>query len=142
MKRRTRIFAMATALMMPSLGMAAWYGVTKYSDQDDRLGRILRDYGYRELTPPSRLFGPGTLITVETLSTGALSLHLACKMNDEALAALWQRSTTLDRRLVAVSFNLQFSRRCADGRQGPSHRQEDQGHRCLSPEHERGHNVP
>ena len=62
---------------------------------------ILRDYGYRELIPPSRLFGPGTLITVETLSTGAVSLHLACKMNDEALAALWQRSTTLDRRLVA-----------------------------------------
>ena len=101
MKRRTRIFAMATALMMPSLGMAAWYGMTKYSDQDDKLGSILRDYGYRELTPPSRLFGPGTLITVETLSTGAVSLHLACKMNDEALAALWQRSTTLDRRLVA-----------------------------------------
>ena len=101
MKRRTRIFAIATALMMPSLGMAAWYGVTKYSDQDDKLGSILREYGYRELTPPSRLYGPGTLITVETLSTGALSLHLACKMNDEALAALWQRSTTLDRRLVA-----------------------------------------
>ena len=51
MKRRTRIFAIATALIMPSLGMAAWYGVTKYSDQDDRLGRILRDYGYRELIP-------------------------------------------------------------------------------------------
>ena len=46
MKRRTRIFAMATALMMPSLGMAAWYGMTKYSDQDDKLGSILRDATY------------------------------------------------------------------------------------------------
>ena len=79
------------------------------------LGRILRDYGYRELTTPSRLFGPGTLITVETLSTGAVSLHLACKMNDEALAALWQRSMTLDRRLVAsIRQTFDFSSRRPD----------------------------
>ena len=45
-----------------------------------------------QIHSPSRLYGPGTLITVskEILSTGALSLHLAFILNDEALAALWR----------------------------------------------------
>jgi len=103
MTRRTRILIIAAALLMPSLAMGAWYGITRFSDHIDRtdgLGKILHGYGYLELTPPSRLFGPGTIATVETLSDGSLSLHLACKLSDQALSAMWQKSTTLDRSMV------------------------------------------
>jgi hypothetical protein len=99
-KPRARIFALAAILLLPPLGMATWYGMSRTSDKDDQITRILIDYGYVAVTPPSRLFGPGTITTVETLPNGTLQLHLACRMNDDALAAMWQKSTTLNRRLV------------------------------------------
>jgi hypothetical protein len=100
MKRRTRIAAFVTVLLTPSLGMAAWYAATKASDKDNDLSELLGNYGYVELSPPSRLYGPGTIATVETLPTGALRLHLACKLGEDVLASLWQKSMTLDRRMV------------------------------------------
>jgi len=100
MKRRTRIAAIAAVLLAPPIGMVAWYGATKASAGNDGLNGVLGKLGYYEVTPPSRLYGPGTIITVEKLSTGALALHLACKVNGEALSSLWQKSMTLDQRMV------------------------------------------
>jgi hypothetical protein len=90
----------ATLLLLPLFGLATWHWMSKPIDTDDQLSRVLRDYGYSEVTPPSRLFGPGTITTVETLANGKVQLHLACRMNDGALAAMWRKSTTLSRRLV------------------------------------------
>src|SRR5438067_7273796 len=61
----------------------------------------MRGSGYYELQPPSRLGGPGTINTVETLSDGSLRLHPTCTMDKNALAALWQESVTVDRHLVS-----------------------------------------
>jgi hypothetical protein len=98
---RTRTFVLGATLLLPLLGLATWYWMSKPSDKDDQLTRVLQDYGYSAVTPPSRLFGPGTITTVETLANGKKQLHLACRMNDDTLAAMWQKSPTLNRRLVA-----------------------------------------
>jgi hypothetical protein len=100
MKGRTRIAAIAAVLLAPPLGMVVWYEATKASASDDGLNGVLEKLGYYEVTPPSRLYGPGTIITVEERSDGALNLHLACKINEDALAGLWQRSMTLDQSVV------------------------------------------
>jgi hypothetical protein len=101
MKTKTRVLVFAAALLLPPFGLAGWYAAATFLDGGDRLARILRDAGYTELTPPSRFFGPGKITTVETLRNGSVRLHLACEMNDDALAARWKESVTLDRRLVA-----------------------------------------
>ena len=98
---RARIFALGATLLLPLFGLATWYWMSKPSEKDGQLAHILRDYGYVAVTPPSRFFGPGTITTVETLPDGTLQMHLACRMNGDTLAAMWQKSTTLNRRLVA-----------------------------------------
>ena len=50
------------------------------------------------MTPPSRLFGPGTIATVEKLSDGTLQLLPTCIMNDGALPGMWDISPTTERR--------------------------------------------
>ena len=102
-KRKTkklgaRVFALSAILVLPSLGLATWYWVVQ--PPGEQLTRMLRDYGYVAVRPPSRLFGPGTFTTVETLPDGAMQLHLACRMNNDGLAAMWQKSTTLNRRSI------------------------------------------
>lgn len=72
------------------------------SDANDRLTRVVEDYGYSAVTPPSRLYGPGTIMTVETLPDGTLRLHPACKMNDGILAAMWSTSPTINRSLISA----------------------------------------
>jgi hypothetical protein len=52
--------------------------------------------GYLELSPPSRLFEPGTITTVETLSDGSVQLHLACRMDNEELRKLTNTSGTVN----------------------------------------------
>jgi hypothetical protein len=100
MKGRTHIAVIAAVLLVPPIGMVAWFGTMKASNSNQGLHGVLGKLGYYEVSPPSRLYGPGTIVTVETRSTGALDLHLACKVNGDALASLWQRSMTLDHRMV------------------------------------------
>ena len=132
MKRRTRIAAIAAVLLAPPIGMVAWYGATKASAGNDGLNGVLGKLGYYEVTPPSRLYGPGTIITVEKLSTGALDLHLACKVNGDALSSLWQKSMTLDQRMV-TNIEQQFELRSQRVERSDSscQRQEHQGRRRL-----------
>jgi hypothetical protein len=94
----TRKIALAAALLLPMLGLGGWFAIA--SDNAGRLKPILGEYGYTALTPPSRFFGPGTFVMVEPRNDGTLTLHLACKMDNAALAALWQRSGTLDQSFV------------------------------------------
>jgi hypothetical protein len=97
---RARIFVIGSVLLLPLLGLATWYWISKPSEHDGELARILRDYGYVALTPPSRFFGPGTITTVETLPDDTVQLHLTCRMNENSLAAMWRKSTTVNRRLA------------------------------------------
>ena len=99
---KLRIAMFAAFALLPFLGLAAWYWASVPSDGNDRLTRIVQDYGYSAVTPPSRLFGPGTIMTVETLSDGTLRLHPACKMNGGILAALWNTSPTINRSLISA----------------------------------------
>jgi hypothetical protein len=98
---KVRAAVLGAVLLLPILGLAVWYWMVTRSEADE-LTRIVRQYGYTAVTPPSRLFGPGTITTVETLPNGTLQLHLACKMDDNALAAMWQKSPTVDRSLVSA----------------------------------------
>lgn len=66
---KVRVTALGAILLLPVLGLAAWYWMATRSDAD-QLTRIVGEYGYSAVTPPSRLFGPGTITTVETLSNG------------------------------------------------------------------------
>ena len=97
---RARFLVLGATLLLPLFGLAIWYWISK-PPENSPLTRVLRDYGYVALTPPSRFFGPGTITTVETLPNGTLQLHLACKVDDDVLAAMWRKSTTLNRRLIA-----------------------------------------
>src|SRR5258705_9461301 len=67
---KARMAMLGAFLMLPFLGLGIWYWATRTSDTDDRLRRIVEKYGYSAVTPPSRLFGPGTFATVEKLSNG------------------------------------------------------------------------
>jgi hypothetical protein len=98
---KLRAAVLGAVLLLPVTGLAVWYWLTTRSEADE-LTRIVRQYGYTAVTPPSRLFGPGTITTVETLPDGTMQLHLACKMDDSTLAAMWQKSPTVDRSLVSA----------------------------------------
>jgi hypothetical protein len=99
---KLRLAMVAVFVLLPFLGLAAWYWMTLPSDANDRLTRVVEGYGYSAVTPPSRLFGPGTIMTVETLSDGTLRLHPACRMNDGILAAMWNKSPTINRSLISA----------------------------------------
>jgi hypothetical protein len=99
MTRKLSIWLPAAALMLPLAGLGIW-NVSQPGDHNG-LGELVEESGYRELTPPSQLFGPGTIGTVEKLSDGSLQLHLACSMDNEELAALWQQSSTINRQFAS-----------------------------------------
>jgi hypothetical protein len=100
---KVRVAVLGAILAAPVLGLTVWwYAVSPESARGDQLTLALNDFGYDAVVPPSRLFGPGTITTVETRSDGTLKLHLACKMNDGDLAKLWRISDTLDRRLIVA----------------------------------------
>jgi hypothetical protein len=92
---RSRAVAVAAMLLVPLLSFAAWYVPTMQQEQDD-FPVILKQYGYSAMALPSRLFGPGTIMTVETLRSGALDLHLACRVDDAELEQRWQSSPAME----------------------------------------------
>ena len=98
---KMRVAVLGAILLLPVLGLVAWYWMVTRPGADE-LTRIVGEYGYSAVTPPSRLFGPGTITTVERLPDGTLQLHLACKMDEKALAAMWQTSRTVDRSMVSA----------------------------------------
>lgn len=94
---RTRVVVLATALLLPLIALGIWHALVPQNDKHDQIDQILDELGYFVLVPPSRLFGPGTINTVEKLPNGSLKLHAACTMDKKALAALWEESTTVER---------------------------------------------
>jgi hypothetical protein len=101
-RSKVRYVMIGGLFLVPFLGLTAWFWLSSQSNTDDRLTRVVEDYGYSAVTPPSRLFGPGNIMTVETLSDGTLRLHPACKMNSGTLAEMWNRSPTTNRNLAAA----------------------------------------
>jgi hypothetical protein len=99
---KLRIAMFAAFALLPFLCWAAWYGLSVPSDTNDRLTRVVEDYGYSAVTPPSRLYGPGTIMTVETLSDGTLRLHPACKIDGVTLVTRWSKSPTINRSLISA----------------------------------------
>src|SRR6478672_1727626 len=98
---KVRMAMLGAFLLLPFVGLEIWYWATGTSDTDDRLRRIVEKYGYRAVTPPSRLYGPGIFTTVETLPNGTIRLHPTCIMDDTTLAAKWSKSPTVDESLVS-----------------------------------------
>src|ERR1700687_921946 len=92
---RTTII-IGAALLLPTCALAVWE-LADFGGHLSNGPNIVGEQGYLELTPPSRLFGPGTFTTVEQLTNGSVKLHLACRMDNDALAALWEDSTTVDK---------------------------------------------
>ena len=99
---KARMAMLGAFLLLPFLGLGIWYWATRTSDTDDQLRRIVEKYGYRAVTPPSRLYGPGIFTTVETLPNGTIKLHPTCTMDDDKLAALWSKSPTVDESLFSA----------------------------------------
>jgi hypothetical protein len=99
---KARMAMLGAFLMLPFVGLGLWYWATRSSDTDDQLTRIVEKYGYSAVTPPSRLFGPGTFTTVEKLSNGTLQLRPTCIMDDGILAEKWSKSPTVDESLVSA----------------------------------------
>lgn len=60
---------------------------------------FLQEVGYYEITPPSKLSGPGTFNTIEFLDNGKIELHPTCEISpaSELLAGKIQESETTDR---------------------------------------------
>jgi hypothetical protein len=94
MSRKLRIMVSTAALLLPVLGILIWYYMPR---AEPSLGKILEQMGYVELSPPSRLFPPGTITTVERLPNGSSRLHLACTIEEDALKPFWAISSTIDR---------------------------------------------
>lgn len=89
-----RVNAFSVVLLLPLAAIVAWLYFPRSVPQ---LSTILEQMGYNELAPPSRLFPPGTISTVETLSNGSRRLHLACTINEDALEPFLVKSSTVDR---------------------------------------------
>ncbi len=96
MTNGTRVAVLAAALLLPLGAVGVWYGLKTQLDDDraeNDLGNLLISAGYLEPAPPSRLYGPGTINTVETLPDGKLRLHRACTVPEDALASMWVESS-------------------------------------------------
>ena len=103
--RRMRLYVSAAALLLPIAGLGIWEVISNRVAPDNGISVLMKGSGYYELRPPSRLGGPGTINTVETLSDGSLRLHPTCTMDKDMLASLWLESGTLDRQLVGNATN-------------------------------------
>src|SRR4051794_37595626 len=90
----------AAVFLLPLVGVGTWDGLTNLLYRDPGISGIMQKAGYLVLTPPSRLFGPGTISTVEKLSNGSIQLHLACRMDNDSLKPLWQVSDTVSENLT------------------------------------------
>jgi hypothetical protein len=104
---KVRIAVLGGFLLLPFLGLAIWHWTSKTSgteplDSDDQLTRAVEKYRFSAVSPPSRLFGPGTFTTVERLSNGTLALRPACIMDPGDLAAMWSKSPTIDESLFSA----------------------------------------
>jgi hypothetical protein len=74
------------------------------------LGKVLNEFGYQQIVPPSKLYGPGTFNSVELLSDKTVKLHPTCRMDPGMLEGLWEESPTVDREMTAhFSHNLDVS---------------------------------
>jgi hypothetical protein len=92
--------ALVAIVMMPLLGLLAWWWFLVVPEENT-YEKVLDQYGYRVLTPPSRFYGPGTFVTVETLKENhAVRLHLACNMDYNDLSAKWKSSETINSEFV------------------------------------------
>jgi hypothetical protein len=60
---------------------------------------ILLETGYFEIVPPSTFGGPGTINTIEFLSSGKVEMHPTCDVGPGFLADKIQKSQTIDREL-------------------------------------------
>ncbi len=92
MNSRSRVVVLATALLLPLIGLGGWYAFKAHFDDDraaNDLGRLLEQEGYLEPAPPSRLYGPGTINTVEELPGGKLRLHRTCSVPEDVLKSMW-----------------------------------------------------
>jgi len=70
------------------------------------LAEVLNEFGYKELVPPSKLYGPGTFNSVEQLGDQSVKLHPTCNMDQVILEKLWNKSPTVEREM-----NARFSSR-------------------------------
>jgi hypothetical protein len=91
-----KLAAAAAALLLPPAALGGWYFVSRSIDSNPSPWQFMRDLGYSELAPPSRLFPPGILATVEKLPNGSVQLYAACRMDLNALAPLSRVSSTVD----------------------------------------------
>ncbi len=82
----------AIALVM----VAVWAG---YPRKKQTITAILSETGYFEVVPPSTFGGPGTINTIEYLSSGRLELHPTCDVDPDLLVNKIQKSRTVDRDL-------------------------------------------
>lgn len=89
----------AVALALTSTAALIIYLV--YFHTPPTLGEILNEFGYQEIVPPSKLYGPGTFNSVEQLSDQSVKLHPTCNMDPEILEGLWDVSPTVDREMAA-----------------------------------------
>jgi hypothetical protein len=109
MIRNKKLLMLLGALTLPPAVLAGWYfGTGRRVDNGIKL--VLSDAGYYQLTPPSRLFPPGTIGLVEKLRDGSYKLHLACNMNRADLAAMIETSPTVDKSFASRltnAFNAQ-----------------------------------
>jgi len=112
---RSRVAVLAGALLLPVIALGIWREIVTQDDTRNKFGLMLEEWGYLELVPPSRLFGPGTINTVEKLPNGLLKLHPTCTMDKEVLTAMWLGSTTVDRNFAeSVANTFTGSAKAAD----------------------------
>ncbi len=96
-KFRRKHLVMAALLASPVATLLAWQGLTHLAA--DRTKAIV-ELGYVELMPPSTIYLPGTIGTVEYVADDSVRLHPTCKMDRKELDAAIERSATVDRRII------------------------------------------
>jgi hypothetical protein len=86
---------------------AVW---AEYPRKKQTITAILSETGYFEIVPPSTFGGPGTINTIEYLSSGRLELHPTCDVDPALLADKIRKSPTVDRDLKqSLEKNLDVS---------------------------------
>jgi hypothetical protein len=105
---RNSSIAMAVAFTVTGIAMLVIYLIIFHAPPT--LGNVLNEFGYQQIVPPSKLYGPGTFNSVEQVSDKTVKLHPTCKMDPGILKDLWEESPTVDREMTAhFSRNLDIS---------------------------------
>ena len=81
-KIKSKHIAITAVIFLPISALLLWWWLFTFSDQWTEK-KVVNELGYQALIPPTSIYRPGTINTVEIRSDGSVRLHLTCKLDEK-----------------------------------------------------------